>query len=191
MNKSELRQLYLEQRASLTVSAVSEMSLQISNRFFEKIDLKGINALHAFISIRKFNEVGTSVIYEKIWRDLPYIITAAPRSDVARGEIESVVFDRRTDWRENRWGIREPLGTELIDPQDIDIVIVPLLCFDKRGHRVGYGKGFYDRFLAKCRQNCLKVGLSFFPPLEMITDTSETDVPLDIFITPNEIYFPD
>jgi 5-formyltetrahydrofolate cyclo-ligase len=67
-------------------------------------------------------------------------------------------------------------------------VIVPLLCFDRRGHRVGYGKGFYDRYLQKCRPDCIKAGLSFFDPVDLIDDTYADDIPLDICVTPSETF---
>ena len=63
-----------------------------------------------------------------------------------------------------------------------DLLPLVLVAFDERGYRVGYGKGYYDRFLAKCKPTCFKVGLSFFPPLEMIEDVHEYDVPLDLCI---------
>ena len=64
------------------------------------------------------------------------------------------------------------------------MVLVPLLCFDRSGHRVGYGKGYYDRFLRKCRADCKKIGLSMFDPVDEITDAGESDVRLDLVITP-------
>jgi 5-formyltetrahydrofolate cyclo-ligase len=66
----------------------------------------------------------------------------------------------------------------------IDVVFVPLLAFDKNGNRVGYGKGFYDNFLAKCREDVIKIGLSFFEPEEIIDDVFKTDIRLDYCVTP-------
>lgn len=190
MNKSDLRKLYLEKRKSLPVSALSEKSGQIANRFFENIDLSGARVLHTFIPIRKFNEIDTSMICYRIWRDMPSIVTAAPRMVRTSGDIESVRFDQDTVWAENSWGIREPSGGESVEARSIDLVIVPLLCFDEAGHRVGYGKGIYDRFLAECRPDCRKVGVSYFPPVESIDDVNDTDVRLDICVTPNRTFRP-
>ena len=75
-----------------------------------------------------------------------------------------------------------------MDAQKIDLVIVPLLAFDIKGYRVGYGKGFYDKYFLKTRPNCIKVGLSFFDPVDMISDKNEFDVPLNYCVTPNKIY---
>jgi 5-formyltetrahydrofolate cyclo-ligase len=64
---------------------------------------------------------------------------------------------------------------------------VPLLAYDKHGNRVGYGKGFYDNFLSKCKPETIKIGLSFFPPEDKIDDVSENDVNLDFCVTPEGI----
>ena len=88
----------------------------------------------------------------------------------------------------NAFGILEPKGGSEISPERIDLVIVPLLCFDKSGNRVGYGKGYYDRFLKKCRKDCIKIGFSYFSPVASIDDTNEFDIPLDYGISPDAIH---
>ncbi|HQZ94771.1 MAG TPA: 5-formyltetrahydrofolate cyclo-ligase [Pyrinomonadaceae bacterium] len=190
MKKSELRKLHLEKRAALTREGVAAMSEQIAQQFFENTDLADVRTLHTFIPIHRFNEVDTSLIYSRLWLDFPEIATAAPRTDLSNGRIESVQFDASTAWTENHWGIREPTDGELIDPKLIDLVIVPLLCFDEYGQRVGYGKGMYDRFLARCRSDCLKVGVSFFPPVGSIEDINEADIRLNACITLDRVYRP-
>lgn len=187
MTKSELRKKYLEKRSRLSVAETAAMSAEIAERFFAETDLTGVSNIHTFIRIRKFNEIDTSNIYFRIWRDSPQIKTFAPRMNTASGELESVPFDAKTKLVENRWGIREPEG-DAADPAKLDLVIVPLLCFDAHGQRVGYGKGFYDRFLARCRPGCKKIGVSYFPPVPEISGITETDVPLDACIMPSGLF---
>ncbi|MFT3743074.1 MAG: 5-formyltetrahydrofolate cyclo-ligase [Pyrinomonadaceae bacterium] len=189
MKKAELRKLYLEKRASLSGQNVAEMSGLIAEQFFENVDVAAVKMLHSFIPIRKFNEVDTELIVRRIWLEFPDIVTAAPRTDLDTGTFESVTFGPTTELVENSWGIREPPGGEQITPVEIALVIVPLLCFDTNRHRVGYGKGMYDRFLATCRRDVLKVGVSLFQPVEPIEDRNLYDVPLDICITPLKTYF--
>jgi 5-formyltetrahydrofolate cyclo-ligase len=88
--------------------------------------------------------------------------------------------------RETKWGIKEPVDGKEINAELIDLVIVPLLVFDKFGHRVGYGKGFYDRFLSKCRRDTIKIGLSLFPQVDEIDDVNRYDVKLDYGIVPGK-----
>ena len=85
-------------------------------------------------------------------------------------------------------GIPEPLSGVAITPQQIEVVFVPLLVFDLLGHRVGYGKGYYDRFLGECRKSTIKVGLSFFDPVNKIEDIDNHDIALDYALTPRETY---
>ena len=75
-----------------------------------------------------------------------------------------------------------------IENSKIDVVFVPLLCFDKQGHRVGYGKGFYDNFLHDCNTETIKIGLSLFEAEDHIQDIHENDIALDYCITPKKIY---
>ena len=96
-------------------------------------------------------------------------------------------FTSATELVESAWGIREPVGP-CIEPIEIDLVLVPLIAFDETGHRVGYGKGYYDRFLDQTRQECLKIGLSYFPPEPEITDAGAHDVRLDACITPDALF---
>lgn len=188
MKKAELRRLYLEKRRELSPGEVARMSSQIAERFFNEVDLAAVSSLHTFIRIAKFNEFDTSMVYYRIWHERRGVATSAPVTDRETGELEACYFDEETVLAENDWGIREPAGTEKADPQEIDLVIVPLLCFDKSGHRVGYGKGYYDRFLARCRPDCLKLGVSLFPPVAAIDDIHNADVPLDLCITPDRTY---
>ncbi|PYS87080.1 MAG: 5-formyltetrahydrofolate cyclo-ligase [Acidobacteria bacterium] len=187
MTKSELREIYLNKRKAISAAEHFEISHQIALAFFEKIDLQNVRSLNCFISLKRKGEVETKDIFARLWQDHPRIKTFAPRINVRSGKLESIAIDDQTNLVENKWRIPEPEGAST-DPASLDLVIVPLLCFDESGYRVGYGKGFYDQFLAGCRQDCQKVGLSFFPPIEQIDDTSEFDIRLDSCITPSDSF---
>ena len=94
----------------------------------------------------------------------------------------------QTPLKNNHWGIPEPQSGIKINPDQIDVVFVPLLIFDKQGHRIGYGKGYYDRFLSKCKKDTIKVGLSYFDPVERIEDIQSHDVPINFGITKDRVY---
>jgi 5-formyltetrahydrofolate cyclo-ligase len=93
-----------------------------------------------------------------------------------------------TTIKKNTWNIPEPINGIPIVTKQIDVVFVPLLAFDDSGHRVGYGKGFYDKFLANCKPEVIKIGLSFFKSIEKIVDVFENDIKLDYCVTPDKIY---
>ena len=188
MTKSELRKIYLAKRQALSTDEMAAKSLQIADLFFESVNLTNAKTFHTFITIEKFNEIDTSLIYERIHRDLPHIRTVASRANFENREMELVTFDADIKFIENRWGIREPANGGKVDAAMIDVVLVPLLCIDTRGFRVGYGKGFYDRFLSRCRPDCMKIGLSYFPAVEAVDDVDDYDVPLDFCIMPEWIF---
>jgi 5-formyltetrahydrofolate cyclo-ligase len=188
MTKTELRKLYLEKRADLSANDVVSMSIVVADTFFFTVNIAAIRNLHCYLPIDRFNEPDTKLIFERVWQEFPEIITSVPRIDYATGELASVVYSSTCPVVQNKWGLSEPEGGTVLHPEAVDLAIVPLLCFDERGFRVGYGKGYYDRFLAKCRPNCLKVGLSFFPPVDEIEELHENDVPVDLFITPQDVY---
>jgi 5-formyltetrahydrofolate cyclo-ligase len=102
--------------------------------------------------------------------------------------MKAILTSDDTDFSANKLGIIEPQNGMEILPDEMDLILVPMLICDKAGHRVGYGKGFYDRFLQLCRKDALKVAFSYFEPVDKIEDTSSFDVSLNLCITPQFIY---
>jgi len=188
MLKAELRKIYLARQKSLSPEQRREKSGLIANLFFRRFDLSAINFLHCFLPIGKFNEIDTKPILERIWREFPRVETLVPRVDFETNEIENLKFKSETKLAENAWRISEPVHDEKVETEKIDMVLVPLLCFDARGFRVGYGKGFYDKLLKNCRADCLKIGLSYFAPVAEIEDAQDFDVKLDFCVTPEEVF---
>jgi 5-formyltetrahydrofolate cyclo-ligase len=188
MTKSELRKLYLERRRSISAAEHAELSGKIVEELFGCVDFGPAEAVHCFISMEHKGEIETGKLFERLWADLPHIKTFAPRIDDTSGELIALPYGRETRLERSRWNIPEPIDGDPADPVAIDVVVVPLLCFDERGHRVGYGRGYYDRFLKKCRPDCIKAGLSFFPPVERIDDIHEGDLALDVCVTPSQTF---
>lgn len=185
MPKTELRQIYLTRQKLLSKVERNKLSQQIAEQFFANFPLENFKNLHLFLSIGKNGEVVTRFIYERLWRDFSHLQTFVPR--VCGEELEHLAFTATTQLNITNWQIAEPIGNDLVDEKLFDVVIIPLLCFDERGYRVGYGKGFYDKFLSKCRKDCLKIGVSFFPPVENF-EINEFDVKLDYCLTPNKVW---
>ena len=188
MTKTQLRGTCIARQKNLLPDDRSAKSRMIARSFFQNFDLNRIGFLHCFISIEKFNEIDTKFIFQTIWRQYPDVQVLVPRVDFEENEIRNVRFRRDTLLKRNSWDIDEPEGSEFVDAEKIDIVIVPGLAFDRRGHRVGYGKGFYDRFLNRCRPDCVKIGLNYFEPIGEIDDVHEGDVRVDFVITPEGLF---
>lgn len=102
--------------------------------------------------------------------------------------MQAIALNKNTVFAENKFNILEPVSNEVITPQLIDVVFVPLLAFDSKGFRVGYGKGFYDRYLPLCAEDVVKIGFSYFEAIDAIEDVNEYDVPLNYCITPMRVY---
>jgi 5-formyltetrahydrofolate cyclo-ligase len=188
MTKRELRKIFLAKRKSLSDAERNERSRQIADRFFARFDLENVRVLHVFLTIEQQMEIETAYIIERLWNDFPHVKTVVPRVNAQTMRLEHLNYTADTKLVKNKWNIFEPSGNELVEIEKIDLVLVPLLCFDERGFRVGYGKGFYDGFLVNCRRDCLKIGLSYFAPIRAISDTHEFDVKLDFCVTPETIF---
>ncbi len=188
MLKTELRKIYLARRKSFSPGEREMKSFAIAEMFLQNFDMSKIGFLHAFLPIEKFNEVDTRPVFENVWRDFPNIETLVPRINFKTNEIENLKFSIATETAKNSWEIHEPTHDEKVETEKIDAVLVPLLCCDRRGFRVGYGKGFYDKLLKNCRADCLKIGLDYFAPVEKISDPNEFDIPLDYCVTPAKVW---
>jgi 5-formyltetrahydrofolate cyclo-ligase len=103
------------------------------------------------------------------------------------GKMKHILLQDNTLLKLSNYGVPEPVSGIETEPPLLDIVFVPLLAFDTKGNRVGYGKGFYDRFLATCKKEAIFIGLSFFEA-ETISEKSNLDIPLHYCITPKGIY---
>ena len=188
MTKQELRKVYIQKRNSLSHSQYVNLNRELCRVFFESIDLTGVKILHSFLPIEKNKEPDTKTILNQIKARYHDVRLSLPRVNDNTHQLESVFLETSTVLKNNSWGIPEPQGGELTDPEEIDIVLVPMLIFDSSGHRVGYGKGFYDKFLVTTRPDCKRVGICLFDPIARINDIMEFDEPLNQCITPTGSY---
>jgi 5-formyltetrahydrofolate cyclo-ligase len=188
MKKAELRRLFLQKMKSLDKQEHEWKSKLIADQFFSTFDVNCYSAIHTFLPILKNNEVNTELIIEGALEINPLLNIIIPKSDFNTLEMTSHLFTKEVKMRLNASGILEPEEEEFFNEKEIDLVILPLLTFDKKGFRVGYGKGFYDRFLSKCRKDVVKVGVSLFDAVEQIEDTNLHDIPLNFCVTPEKVY---
>lgn len=185
MTKTELRKVYVARRKALGEGEEFQLSRQICDLFFASTDLSLIKILHCYLPIENKREPDTWLIMDRIRREFPHIRLVIPK--VTGNEIENFFFEGLHQLEKNKWGIPEPRQGVPADPQKIDAVVVPLLAYDTNGHRVGYGKGYYDRFLSQCQPSCARIGLSFFEPESHIDDVSPYDIALTRCITPSGV----
>lgn len=182
-NKTFLRSQYKNKRLSLTKQEVDYLSQRVSKQL-KKLDIWKLQNYHIFISIEKNNELDTSLIINKLKSEQKSIIV--PK--ISNNELFHVEINEKTEFSINEYGIIEPNNGNYFKIENLDIVFIPLLVFDLQGHRVGYGKGYYDRFLKLTNSNTLKIGLSLFDPIYQIEDINNNDIKLDYCITPTNVH---
>ena len=184
MDKKELRKKYKSLRQTLSEKEIEDKSLAIANQL---IQMKIWDKLyyHLFLTIAEQKEIDTEFILQVLaGKDKEIVISKCEFSTL--GMIHYLLTDN-TKIKKNSYNVPEPIdGIEVPDAK-IDVVFVPLLAYDKAGNRVRYGKVFYDNFLSKCKPETIKIGLSFFPPEEIISGISENDVKLDYCVTPEMV----
>lgn len=183
--KNQLRLKYKALRATLPAEVIEAKSLEIANNLL-KLSIWDFSYYHIFLSIAEKKEIDTEPILHILQGKDKNIVLS--KSDFATRELHNYLLTDSTVIRKNSWNIPEPVDGIEVPSSKIDLVFVPLLAFDKVGHRVGYGKGFYDNFLAGCRKDVLKIGLSLFEPEDEIPNILSSDVPLDYCVTPENIY---
>ena len=185
MNKAKLRTHYKALRKALSEERIEDDSLEIANQLLA-LPIWDHEFYHIFLSIVEHKEVNTDYVLNILsGKDKHTVIS---KSDFITREMSHVLLTDNTTIKKNEWHVPEPINGIPITSEHIEVVFVPLLAFDLNGHRVGYGKGFYDRFLGNCKANTLKIGVSFFEAETQISDTLESDIKLDYCITPNRVY---
>ena len=182
-DKTFLRSHYKKKRLSLTKQEVDHLSQRVCKQL-DKLSIWRLKHYHIFISISKYNELDTSFIINKLKSEKKIIIV--PK--ISNNELVHIAINDQTEFSINEYGIKEPNNGNHFIIENLDLIFIPLLAFDLEGHRVGYGKGYYDRFLKLTNKSSLKIGLSFFDPINKIQDIDDNDVKLDYCITPTQIH---
>jgi len=189
MFKKEIRLKYKELRRSLSENQIEEMSLAIANKVL-LLPIWEKTYFHVFLPIEEQKEINTELILHLLsGKDKEICIS---KSDFETRKMTHYLLTDNTKIKKNDFHIPEPVvgphSSEEVSSNKIEVVFIPLLAYDKSGNRVGYGKGFYDQFLAECHPNTIKIGLSFFEPENLISDVIATDIPLNYCVTPNSVF---
>jgi 5-formyltetrahydrofolate cyclo-ligase len=185
MNKVQLRKDFQERREGLSVEELMSKSSQIADQLLKCIDFSSIRVVHVFLPIISRKEIDTFRLIEKITNRFPEVSFLVPIME--KGELLNCVYNNGDTLIKTQYGIPEP-KIRVFSDSIPDLVITPLLAFDQRGYRVGYGGGYYDKYFATLPSNVLKVGVSCFKSIEAIDDLNEFDFPMDMCVTPNNIY---
>jgi len=184
MKKAEVRELYKKKRFELSPNELEDRSEAICNLLFQHFQLAE-KTISLFLPIERHKEINTYLILEK-GMTLDSKI-ALPKMNVATQTLKHLLYESQSQLETNSFGVPEPRFGKSINIKDVEIVLVPLLGIDSKGNRVGYGKGYYDKFLKKCTASALFIGLHLFDEYEVIDDVEPFDVRLHYCVTPSKV----
>src|SRR6476469_217100 len=187
MLKKVLRKKYRAERMALTAARQAKLDDLLLIQF-QQLSLPPLYRILSFVPIEAKKEINSFLFTDYLKFRHPELQVCYPKTNVFQITMQAIATDDDTEFDANEYDIPEPVSGPIIEPKQLDAVLVPLLIFDKQGNRVGYGKGFYDRFLQSCRADCIKIGLCYFEPVPRIEDASGIDVPLNYCITPQTCY---
>jgi len=187
MTKAELRKLYKQKRKDIPARDKLKLDDLLLIQF-QQMYFPDALTLLTYWPASNHAEPNTHLFSGYLRHTIPGLQIAYPVIDTATNTFNAVLVDEDTVYATNSLGITEPKQGTIIEPAGIDVVFTPLLVCDAKGYRVGFGKGFYDRYLAACREDVVKVGFNYFAPVDKIDDTQSFDVPLDYCLTMDNIY---
>ena len=171
----------MQKRAGLSEKQKEKFNRKLTPLFLKHVT-ESWKTIHIYLPIHSKNEIDTWPIIRQLWKlDVDVVVPIMHATEI---NLTSCLLPRDTQLSENKWNVPEPVNCTAVENDIIDVVVLPLLAFDINGYRVGYGKGYYDEFLGRLSKDVLKIGLSFFPPIDKISDVYPWDIPLDMCITP-------
>lgn len=187
MTKKELRNIYLPKRRELDGRQQAQWDDLLLIKI-QQMDTSSVSVLFTYFPVDANKEPNTIACTNYLRYMIPELIVAYPVCNFENNTMQAVITTEDTVYKAGKYGIMQPSEGYILDPWQIDLVFVPMIICDKQGYRVGYGKGFYDRFLSQCRNDIQIWGFTYFEPVDKITDTHQYDIPLTHCITPYNIY---
>jgi 5-formyltetrahydrofolate cyclo-ligase len=156
--KPALRKQLQQRREKLSIEARARYSEAIVRQLISKIDWDRVRHVHCYVPIANRAEVDTWLLLRYIWQQQPRIQTLVP-GPVRSGHPVAFVVNSQTIWRKMS-AVLYPQTEKVASGDSIDLIIVPMLGFDRKRYRLGYGSGYYDRFLAE-QSTANTIGISF------------------------------
>ncbi|MFW2489532.1 5-formyltetrahydrofolate cyclo-ligase [Clostridium chromiireducens] len=186
-DKKTLRKEILTKRKDIDNVEKEKMDKKILNKFYESKFYK--DSTNIFVYISYDSEIDTRLIINKALKDNKKIYV--PRTEFETRIMDAVEIKSFDNLIKSNYGILEPSKNEpCINPNELDLIVVPGVAFDRNGGRMGYGAGFYDRYFKKITKDnierIIKLALAYnFQVLDKVP-MNEQDVPVDFIITEKE-----
>jgi 5-formyltetrahydrofolate cyclo-ligase len=183
--KQKLRKEFIEKRKKIPAKERKEKSELIAEKLFSLPEFLNAKKLMIYHSFKE--EVETNLIIEKAY-ELKKEVFIPSIQDEKNCLMNCVKIEKETEMKFDCFGICKPKKSIKVHPKELDLIIVPGIAFDLQGNRLGWGKGFFDRFLKKCI-NCTFIGLSFEEQITKKIPADEMDVKMNLVITEKQIKY--
>lgn len=181
--KKEVRLRNIEVRSSLDRERQAELSKKVTLKLIQLSEYKMATSIHTYVPIEKNREIDTTILIEDALEKGKKVNLPKMQSS---GEMSHHQIDSLNSLVKNRWGVPEPETTEEADLSDCSLIIVPMVAGDFDRNRLGYGKGYYDRFLNSMQ--AARIGLCYSFNLQWNSLSVESfDEKMDIILTENLI----
>ena len=187
MYKQGLRAMFLEKRKTLSQEERALRSKKDCAQAIQLIQNSNYKKIHLFLPIERNKEVDTKAIYLFLKASSEYEVIL-PKVDYVTNQLVHIQLTDKSELVKARFGILEPNVGIITAPSQMDCIFVPLISFDRIGNRIGYGGGYYDRFLKDISSSAIKIGLAITPPLDSIPYSETYDVQLDQCISHHGLY---
>lgn len=186
-SKEQLRKQYLSDRAAIDLQQSHEWIARMLE-FFAQIPIPAPSRVLSYRAMPDKNEIPMDFFEDFLVNANAGFELCYPAITTHDGSMEAYLDDESLQWEKVAFGLEQPASGNRVDPRSVEVMLLPLLAFDRHGHRLGYGKGYFDRFLVRCRPNVVKIGFSWFEPLEAMPEIHPYDIPLDYCVTPEKLY---
>jgi 5-formyltetrahydrofolate cyclo-ligase len=176
--KAALRAVMIARRRSCTETSRNEMSRAIAHYVIALPEIINARLINVYLSVSALAEVSTSAIID----GLAAMDKRLSVPVIRNGELLTAAFQKGDAVRPAQFGQPEPEVLSVANESLLDVVLIPLLAYDERGYRIGYGKGFYDRFLQRLSRQGVtpcRIGLSFLQQKVDAVPADLQDEPLD------------
>ena len=182
--KNQLRKQYKQIREQLTIEQVKKNSAQIADQLFQTSFWQNSSTVMSYLSFQ--NEVMTELIYRQGWLEGKTMLL--PICSAQNGIMTMSVLSSFDQLIPNRYGIRElpaPLQ-QVIAPPKIDLCLIPGIAFDRYGNRLGFGSGYYDRYLAQIASHVPRIALAHSCQFyDGLLPVDQYDLPMHYILTEN------
>ena len=175
MDKVALRQMIRQQKRAMTSEQIDTASASLCEQFLKTSQYQEAKTLYGYLPYNQ--EVRTVPLLEQALKDGKRV--AVPK--VYGDEMRFIYLDDLSQVEKGYAGIPEPVADEPVADDPTALVLMPGLAFDPQGHRIGYGGGFYDKFLA-AEPGHPTVALCYAFQMQPQLDTEEFDVPVDLVL---------